>query len=79
MKAHASIRFKLQTEKQLDIVFAALEPEMKTTSARSKATLQKEGEFLVLKVEAKDTVALRSALNAYLRWANSVINVLQSI
>jgi len=31
----------------------------------------------VLKVEARDTVALRAALNAYLRWINSMVNVLE--
>jgi tRNA threonylcarbamoyladenosine modification (KEOPS) complex Pcc1 subunit len=30
-----------------------------------------------LKVEAKDTVALRATLNAFLRWINSVANVLE--
>jgi tRNA threonylcarbamoyladenosine modification (KEOPS) complex Pcc1 subunit len=29
-----------------------------------------------LRVEANDTIALRSALNAYLRWIYSVMNVL---
>jgi tRNA threonylcarbamoyladenosine modification (KEOPS) complex Pcc1 subunit len=79
MKARASIRFKLQSLKQRDTLFAALLPEMKTASVRSRATLQKEGAFLVLRVEANDTVALRSALNAYLRWIASIINVLQTL
>jgi tRNA threonylcarbamoyladenosine modification (KEOPS) complex Pcc1 subunit len=30
-------------------------------------------------VEAKDTVALRAALNAYLRWIGSAIKVLQVV
>jgi tRNA threonylcarbamoyladenosine modification (KEOPS) complex Pcc1 subunit len=41
--------------------------------------LQKDGSFLVLKIKAKDTVALRAALNAYLRWMNSTISVLEVI
>jgi tRNA threonylcarbamoyladenosine modification (KEOPS) complex Pcc1 subunit len=39
--------------------------------------LEKDDNFLVLKVEARDTVALRAALNAYLRWINSTLNVLE--
>jgi tRNA threonylcarbamoyladenosine modification (KEOPS) complex Pcc1 subunit len=39
--------------------------------------LAKEGDLLLLKVEAKDTVALRAGLNAYLRWINSILNVFQ--
>jgi tRNA threonylcarbamoyladenosine modification (KEOPS) complex Pcc1 subunit len=34
---------------------------------------------LVLNVEARDTVALRAALNAYLRWICSTISVLEAL
>jgi hypothetical protein len=44
---------------------------------RSSSSLEKEGMFLVLRIEAKDTVALRAALNAHLRWTNSVLDVLE--
>ena len=76
MKANANIRFKFPSEKQLNIILEALAPETKTLTTRSKATLNKEGDCLVLRVEANDTVALRAALNAYLRWVSSVFNVL---
>jgi tRNA threonylcarbamoyladenosine modification (KEOPS) complex Pcc1 subunit len=33
----------------------------------------------VLTVEASDTVALRAALNAYLRWINSTVTVLETL
>lgn len=79
VKARASIRFRLHSLKQRDTLFAALLPEMKSASVRSRVALQKEGAFLVLKVEANDTVALRSALNAYLRWISSVVNVLEAL
>lgn len=77
MKASACIRFKFSSKKDLSTVFEALKPETKILPARSRATLQKEGEFLVLEVEACDTVALRATLNAYLRWENSIVSVLQ--
>jgi tRNA threonylcarbamoyladenosine modification (KEOPS) complex Pcc1 subunit len=77
VKAKALVRSKFPSKKHLDIVFRALQPEVKKpTTLRSKETLEREGVFLILKVEANDTVALRAALNAYLRWINSVINVL---
>jgi tRNA threonylcarbamoyladenosine modification (KEOPS) complex Pcc1 subunit len=54
-----------------------LTPEIqRQVGTRSKATLATEEEVLVLVVEAEDTVALRAALNAYLRWINSMVNVL---
>jgi tRNA threonylcarbamoyladenosine modification (KEOPS) complex Pcc1 subunit len=77
MKTSAKVRLKFPSEKQLDIVFEALTPETRTSYGRSKATLEKEGLFLILKVEAEDTVAVRATLNAYLRWISSVVSVLE--
>jgi len=60
------------------MVFRALKPEVrKPATFRSKAQIKKDGTFLVMKVEARDTVALRAALNAYLRWINSMTSVLE--
>jgi len=73
----AIVRLKFSSEKGLEIVFKALKPEVdKPATMRSRAKLAKEDNFLVLNVEAGDTVALRAALNAYLRWINSALNVL---
>jgi len=59
-------------------VLSSLKPESKNpTTLRSSASFEKEGLFLVLKIDAKDTVALRAASNAYLRWINSALNVLE--
>lgn len=78
MKRNAVVRFRFPSEKHLEVVFRALEPEArKPPTKRSRATLEKENTFLVLKIEAKDTVALRAVANAYLRWINSMANVLE--
>ena len=78
MKATAIVRLKFSSEKRLEIVFKALKPDVdKPATMRSRAKLEKDGNFLVLKVEARDTVALRAALNAYLRLINSALNVLE--
>lgn len=77
MKANAILRLKLPSKKSLEIVYKALMPETaKPATTRSKAHLKVEGLFLVLAVEAEDTVALRAALNSYLRWISAVYNVL---
>jgi tRNA threonylcarbamoyladenosine modification (KEOPS) complex Pcc1 subunit len=61
----------------LETVFKALKPETtKSSTMRSRAFLEKDDTFLILKIEAKDTVALRAAVNAYLRWMDSIRNVL---
>lgn len=80
MKAAASVRLKFTSKKRLETIFKAVEPETKkATTMRSAADLKKEGSFLVLKINARDTIALRAALNAYLRWINSAVEVLEVI
>jgi tRNA threonylcarbamoyladenosine modification (KEOPS) complex Pcc1 subunit len=80
MKAKATIRLKFPTNKHLKTVEAALLPEVnKTGSGRARVTLSSKGKFLVLAVEADDTVALRSTLNAYLRWINSTTSIVEAL
>jgi tRNA threonylcarbamoyladenosine modification (KEOPS) complex Pcc1 subunit len=80
MKAKASVRLRFSSEKQLTTLLDALAPEAnRPVTTRAKAVLEREGDFLVLKVEAKDTVALRAALNAYLRWIGSAVKVLEVV
>jgi tRNA threonylcarbamoyladenosine modification (KEOPS) complex Pcc1 subunit len=80
MKAKASVRLRFSSEKQLTTLLNALAPETnRPVNLRARAALEREEKFLVLKVEAKDTVALRAALNAYLRWIGSAVKVLEVI
>lgn len=77
-KTKATVRLKFSSERQLEIVFNSLKPEIENPSTmRSKANLEKEGMFLILRIEAKDTVALRAALNAHLRWIDSMLSALE--
>ena len=80
MKANAFVRLNFPSERHLEIVFEALEPEVKTPpTMRSQAFLEKENTFLILKIEAKDTVALRATVNAYLRWISSIYGVFSTL
>ncbi len=80
MKARANVRLQFSSEKHLTTLLEALVPEANApVTRRAKAILEKEGAFLLLKVEAADTVALRATLNAYLRWIGSTVKVLEVI
>jgi tRNA threonylcarbamoyladenosine modification (KEOPS) complex Pcc1 subunit len=80
MKAKATVRLRLSSEKQLTTLLDALAPEAnRPVNVRAKAVLERDGDFAVLKVEAKDTVALRAALNAYLRWIGSTVKVIETL
>lgn len=78
--AKATIKLNLQSKKKLATLIDSLNPEAKATiTKRAQAKLEKKGLCLLFNVEAEDEVALRSTLNAYLRWVNSTLNVLNTI
>ena len=78
MRAKATVCLPLKTKKLLAALVNALTPEVnKQVGTRSKTTMATKDLTLMLNFEAEDTVALRAALNAYLRWINSTINVLE--
>jgi tRNA threonylcarbamoyladenosine modification (KEOPS) complex Pcc1 subunit len=77
-KALGTIRLKLVSPKQVNTILSSLKPEVDSPlNRRTKTSLTADGNFLVLSVEAEDTVALRAALNAYLRWIGSTIKVME--
>ena len=79
MNAEATVRLMFQSEQKLQTILTSLEPEINNPTARSRASLARKDNYLILKIEAKDTVALRAALNAYLRWMDSILNVFQTL
>jgi tRNA threonylcarbamoyladenosine modification (KEOPS) complex Pcc1 subunit len=80
MSTKAFVRLKFASQKQLDSLLEALKPETTAeVTRRAHVKLEEAGLFLMLTVEATDTVALRATMNAYLRWINSMINVMQIV
>jgi len=82
MNATATIRLKFPTKKQLSAIFKALEPETHSpVTSRSKVTVQSDEKTLtmILVLEAKDTSALRAALNSYLHWIRLTKDVIDSL
>ena len=76
-KTNATVRLKLSSKKQGQIIIDSLKPETSNpTSRRSKATIRMEDGVLILEIEAYDTTALRASLNSYLRWINSILDIL---
>lgn len=68
------------TEEATEVVLKALVPETEvSTSDRSKVSIHSSQGCVRLLVEADDTVALRAALNSYLRWIKGIIGVIERI
>lgn len=79
-RAKAKLRLKFNSQEQLSTLLKALAPEANSpVTRRANVKLQKKGTFLLLTVDAEDTVALRATLNAYLRWINLTINVMNVV
>jgi len=78
--AKATVHLKFASEKQLDTLLSALTPEAKAPpTRRASIRLKKEEAFLTLIVNAEDTVALRATINAYLRWIESTIKIMEVV
>jgi len=77
MKAEAAVKFEFESERVLETVYSALKPEtVSAPTKRSKAYIEVDGKTLTLRFEARDTTALRAALNSYLRWMKLIVEVL---
>jgi len=77
MRAEATVKFEFKSEQVLKTVFNALKPEtLSAPTRRSKTYIEINGKTLTLKFEAKDTTALRAALNSYLRWIRLIVEIL---
>ena len=66
----------------MSAVFRALEPETRSTvTGRSKVTIAKDDKALMLTLifRARDTSALRAAVNSYLHWARLTMDALESV
>jgi tRNA threonylcarbamoyladenosine modification (KEOPS) complex Pcc1 subunit len=62
------------------VIQGSLTPEIETPiSDRSKITLKPSPTGITLSIEANDIVALRAALNSYLRWIKGILNLLEKL
>lgn len=75
MAARARIELALDASGEAEAVEAALRPEMGADVPGSRASLERRGLLLVLRIEADDPGGLRAALNAYLRWVRTALEV----
>jgi len=69
VRIQATVNLNFPSEERLQLVLEALKPETRISStSRSKVQAEGKGNRLTLIFEARDTSALRAALNSYLRW-----------
>ena len=75
--ATVKIQFKPGLKK---VVNKALQPEIESQfSDRTKVSMEKISDGLKMTFEASDIVALRAAVNSYLRWIHGILNLVEDI
>ncbi|MHA1604733.1 MAG: KEOPS complex subunit Pcc1 [Candidatus Freyarchaeota archaeon] len=58
------------------VVFKSLSPEIITSpKERHRGKLKRDGDIISIEIEAEDTVALRAALNSYLRLLKIILGI----
>ena len=62
------------------IIDESLAPEVeRPTSERSNVTVSAEKGEVIISIEASDVVALRAAINSYLRWVGAILDVVDAV
>lgn len=56
--------------KYAEVIAGSLSPELGEKIPRTTISVDRNGDELVVKIEAEDQNALRAALNSYIRWMN---------
>ena len=82
VRVQATVNLNFPSERHLQIVLEALKPETRISSNRSKVQAEGKNNQLTMTFKAKDTSALRTALNSYLRWItviNDVCSAMEAI
>ena len=78
--ALANVEVELKDEEMCEVVYKALLPEtMSKVTERSKASVRRLGAKIFLTIHAKDTTALRAAMNSYLRFLKVVIDLYDNL
>ncbi|HIE13978.1 TPA: hypothetical protein EYP70_01760 [Candidatus Bathyarchaeota archaeon] len=75
VKAYATIYLTFPSEKVTALIYKSIKPETESApTLRSKVSITKAERTITLTFQARDTTALRAAVNSYLRWIMLIDN-----
>lgn len=76
----AVIEIEFEEKDYLDIIFRSVKPEVEKEIPKTKVSIEKIDNKMILRIESKETSSLRAACNSFLRWietARSVRDVIE--
>ena len=74
-----SINLEFDTNKEAEIVHTALIPEINNKLPKTTVEIYINQNVVNLNIVADDTSTLRAAINSYLRWINTALEVQKKI
>jgi len=75
----ASFTINFDSENDVKIIADSINPEIKHKIPKTDVNLSISGKKLFLEIQAKDISSLRAAINSYLRWINTALNVKKTV
>jgi len=75
----ASFVFDFDSEEEARIVTRSIDPEIKNKIPKTKVETKLSGKTFEIIIEAKDLSSLRAAINSYLRWINTALDVKKTV
>lgn len=74
-----SFDISFDSEENAKIIAEAISPEVKHRIPKTKVDIISSGKHLFLEIKAKDISSLRAAINSYLKWINTALEVKKNI
>ena len=71
--------FNFDSEEEARIVSESLNPEIDNKIPKTNIKVNLSKQQFTLEIKAKDVSSLRAAINSYLRWINTALNVKKSV
>lgn len=76
----SSIRIKFSSSDIAKIILQALAPETESQMGkRALAVIKRDEDDLLIRLVAKDQIALRATMNSFLRWIDGALSTLELV
>jgi len=75
---HTELVLEFENPDDVDVVLGSIEPEIGGhPSDRTSVNIKKDGNNLLINIDAKDSASFRASLNSYLRWVRLSSEILE--